>query len=127
MMLSRTILLLVVARSDGTMIIRLAIAVLLLSSSIGRAEQGEPSALEQRGRALAERMCAQCHAIGTRGQSPHVGAPTFRALDRRVDLDSFMERLREGLTSGHPDMPTFRFTREDARAFILYLRSIQAP
>jgi len=24
-------------------------------------------------------------------------------------------------------MPTFRFTREDARAFLLYLRSIQAP
>ena len=28
---------------------------------------------------------------------------------------------------GHPDMPTFRFTREDARGFVLYLRSIQAP
>ena len=53
--------------------------------------------------------------------------PAFRALDRRVDLDSFMERLREGLMVGHPDMPTFRFTREDARAFLLYLRSIQAP
>ena len=74
-----------------------------------------------------ERMCSQCHAIGKSGQSPHVGAPTFRALDRRVDLDSFMERLREGLMVGHPDMPTFRFTREDARAFLLYLRSIQAP
>jgi hypothetical protein len=24
-------------------------------------------------------------------------------------------------------MPTFRFTREDARAFLVYLRSIQAP
>jgi hypothetical protein len=38
-----------------------------------------------------------------------------------------MDRLREGLMSGHPDMPTFRFTREDARAFVLYLRSIQTP
>jgi hypothetical protein len=52
--------------------------------------------------------------------APHVGAPAFRALDRRVDLVSFIERLREG----HPDMPTFRFTREDARGFLLYLRSI---
>jgi hypothetical protein len=24
-------------------------------------------------------------------------------------------------------MPTFRFKREDARGFVLYLRSIQAP
>jgi hypothetical protein len=44
-----------------------------------------------------------------------------------VDLDSFSDRLREGLMVGHPDMPTFRFTREDARGFVLYLRSIQAP
>jgi mono/diheme cytochrome c family protein len=107
-------------------IVRLAILLLLVATSPALAE-GSPSPLEQRGRALAERMCSQCHAIGKSGQSPHVGAPAFRALDRRVDLDSFMERLREGLMVGHPDMPTFRFTREDARAFLLYLRSIQAP
>jgi cytochrome c len=108
-------------------IVRLAILLLLLATSSSSAEDMSSSPLEQRGRALAERMCAQCHAIGKSGQSPHAGAPAFRALDRRVDLDSFMERLREGLTVGHPDMPTFRFTREDARAFLLYLRSIQAP
>ena len=108
-------------------IARLAILLLLVAPSAGLAEDSSSSPLEQRGRALAERMCSQCHAIGRSGQSPHVGAPAFRALDRRVDLDSFMERLREGLAVGHPDMPTFRFTREDARAFLLYLRSIQAP
>jgi hypothetical protein len=42
-------------------------------------------------------------------------------------LDTFFDRLREGLMVGHPDMPTFRFKREDARGFVLYLRSIQAP
>jgi hypothetical protein len=26
---------------------------------------------------------------------------------------------------GHPDMPTFRFTRADARALVSYLRSIE--
>jgi len=44
-----------------------------------------------------------------------------------VDLDSFTARLREGLISGHPDMPMFRFTREDARALTAYLRAIQGP
>ena len=106
-------------------IVRLAIILLLCTTSASLAEDGSPSPLEERGHALAERMCSQCHAIGKSGQSPH-GAPAFRALDRRVDLDSFMERLREGLTVAHPDMPAFRFTREDARAFLLYLRSIQA-
>ena len=111
---------------SSQVIVRLAILVLLAATSAALAE-GSPSPLERRGRALAERMCSQCHAIGKSGQSPHAGAPAFRALDRRVDLDSFMERLSEGLMVGHPDMPAFRFTREDARAFLLYLRSIQAP
>jgi mono/diheme cytochrome c family protein len=105
--------------------LRLATIFLLLASSGGLAQ--EDGSLEEHGRALAERMCSACHAVGRRGKSPHVGAPPFRALDRRVELDSFTERLREGLMSDHPDMPTFRFTREDARAFLLYLRSIQAP
>jgi hypothetical protein len=59
-------------------------------------------------------MCAPCHAIGTIGTSPHAAAPPFRHLGNRVDLDEFARRLREGVTSGHPDMPTFRFSREDA-------------
>jgi mono/diheme cytochrome c family protein len=107
------------------MIWRLAIIFLLLATSASVAQDGKPTPLEERGRAFAERMCASCHAVGRRGKSPHVGAPPFRALDRRVELDTFTDRLREGLTSDHPDMPTFRFTREDARALLLYLRSIQ--
>jgi cytochrome c len=102
---------------------KLAIPLLLLGTSVCFA--GDPP--EQHGRVLAERMCARCHAVGRSGRSPHIGAPVFRQLDRRLDLDAFMARLREGLMVGHPDMPMFRFTREDARAFVWYLRSIQAP
>ena len=109
------------------MLLRLATTFLLLATSTGLAEDEKPTALEQHGKALAERMCAGCHAVGRGGNSPHVGAPPFRALDRRVDLDTFTDQLREGLMVAHPDMPTFRFSREDARAFLLYLRSIQAP
>ena len=83
------------------------------------------SAAEQRGHALLEKMCARCHAIDRTGTSPHVGAPPFRELDRRLDLDTFFARLSDGLTSGHPDMPTFRFSRGDAKAAVAYLRTIQ--
>jgi mono/diheme cytochrome c family protein len=106
---------------------RFAFMLALLGLSAAFGAENAPSDLERHGRALAERMCAECHAVGDQGRSPHVGAPAFRTLDRRLDLDSFMDRLREGLTVGHPDMPVFRFTRDDARAFVLYLRSIQAP
>jgi cytochrome c len=108
-------------------ILQLAVVFLLLATSVGVAQEGKATPLEQQGRALAERMCSACHAVGRRGKSPRVGAPAFRALDRRVELDTFTDRLREGLMSDHPDMPTLRFTREDARALVAYLRSIQAP
>ena len=96
--------------------------VMIFGVSAAFAEEG---ARERHGRALAERMCSQCHAVGNSGSSPHDVAPTFRTLSRRVDLDTFVNRLQEGLISGHPDMPTFRFSRDDARALTAYLRSIQ--
>jgi cytochrome c len=107
---------------------RLIAPVLLLVIALGGSGRADDlSPLAKRGAALAERMCGSCHAVGRTGESPHIGAPPFRNLDRRLDIDSFMQRLREGLTSGHPDMPTFRFTRQDARAFLAYLRSVAAP
>jgi hypothetical protein len=42
-----------------------------------------------------------------------------------VDFGGFIERLQDGLFVAHPDMPTFRFTRRDARAVTAYLSSIQ--
>jgi len=103
----------------------LILALMLLASAPSFAGENVPGTLDRHGRALAERMCARCHAIGRSGGSPHVGAPAFRALDRRIDLDTFSTRLRTGLFSGHPDMPAFRFSREDARALTAYLRAIQ--
>lgn len=85
------------------------------------------SAAERRGRTLAIRLCAQCHAIGNSNVSPKTGAPPFRHLESRVDLDNFQQRLRRGLMSSYHDMPVFRFTREDARAMVAYLRLIQRP
>jgi mono/diheme cytochrome c family protein len=98
---------------------------MLLGASASLAGESAPNAHVRDGLALAERMCAPCHAIGKSGSSPHSAAPAFRELDRRVDLDAFTRQLREGLVSGHPDMLTFRFSREDARALIAYLRFIQ--
>ena len=71
-------------------------------------------------------LCAECHAVSATDATPRAQARAFRALDRRVSLDTLFLRLREGVTSSHPDMPTFRFSREDARAFIAYLRSVQS-
>jgi cytochrome c len=77
------------------------------------------------GRALVKEFCARCHAIGRVGKSPLAGAPPFRTIGRSYDLDGFANRLRRGISSGHPDMPEFIFERADALAVQAYLRSIQ--
>lgn len=109
------------------MTLRFMLALLFLGGAIFSSQASDFTPLQRRGELLAARLCADCHAVGRSDQSPHAGAPAFRSLDRDVDLDGFMTRLREGLTSGHPDMATFRFSRRDARAFVLYIRAIQAP
>jgi cytochrome c len=82
-------------------------------------------ALEDRGKGLLTRLCAQCHAIGKEGQSPHLGAPPFRSIGDRYDINELTERMSERLVSTHPDMPDFQFSREDAKAVRSYLYSIQ--
>lgn len=79
----------------------------------------------QHGRALLKEFCARCHAIGKTGRSPHAAAPPFRTLGRSFDLDQFPRRLEQGISAGHPDMPTFKFSHDDAVAVAAYLRDIQ--
>jgi len=77
------------------------------------------------GRALLKEFCGSCHAVGLRDRSRHAGAPPFRTLGRSFDLDGFPRLLARGISSDHPDMPEFRFSREDARDATAYLRTIQ--
>lgn len=100
----------------------LALSWLALSVPTSAAFAQDPSDI---GRALLQRSCASCHAIGKTGDSPNAGAPPFRTLGRSYDLDQFPRQLQRGVVSGHPDMPEFKFNEADARAAGVYLRSIQ--
>ena len=80
---------------------------------------------ERRGRAVVGEFCARCHAVGKTGSSPHASAPPFRTLGRSFDLDQFPRRLERGISSGHPDMPEFKLSADDALAVSAYLRTIQ--
>jgi mono/diheme cytochrome c family protein len=107
-----------------TRIIMLTVA-LVLFSAMGSSLAAETP--QQRGGDLARGLCSQCHAIGRSGDSPHPAAPRFRTLDDRIDLAKLSRRIREGLLTGHEDMPMFRFDRDDADAMVAYIRSIQGP
>jgi len=79
------------------------------------------------GEELLIRACASCHAVGRTGESSHKFAPPFRTLGQRYPIESLEEALGEGIMSGHPDMPEFKFDAKDVGAIIAYLKSIQQP
>jgi cytochrome c len=81
----------------------------------------------KRGEALLAHDCASCHAVGRTGDSPRKEAPAFRTLGQRYPIESLEEALGEGIMSGHPDMPEFKFDADDVGAIIAYLKSIQQP
>lgn len=95
----------------------------LLALSLAGAAQAQSL---QRGELLVRRHCGGCHAVGKAGASAEPAAPPFRDLYKRYEPDTLAEALAEGILTGHPAMPEFRFGRRDVRAIMAYLRSIQA-
>jgi len=77
------------------------------------------------GEELLVKNCASCHAVGRNGESANKLAPPFRTLGQRYPVESLEESLGEGIMSGHPDMPEFKFDAKDVGAIIVYLKSIQ--
>jgi cytochrome c len=105
------------------------LSVVLVLISVGAAlPQDKPPdkrALESRGEELLTKNCSRCHAVGRAGGSTHPEAPLFRTLGQRYPIEVLAEALAEGLSSGHPDMPEFRFEIDDVNAILAYLESIQ--
>src|SRR5262245_19594319 len=97
--------------------------IVLLLAAGGSAAHGQDPV--SRGQAIVAECCRRCHAVGTKGKSRHPDAPPFRTLGRKIDLDEFPRALERGISTGHPDMPAFKFSSEDARAVRAYLRVIQ--
>ena len=99
---------------------------LALLSTIAWSPSGYALDAEQKqSKAMLENLCGRCHAVGKTGQSPNPLAPPFRTFGEKLYDTDMVQRLQDGLTTIHPDMPTFRFSRHEAAAAVNYLRSIQ--
>jgi len=101
----------------------LCLALPLIGAWSGSAHALDPE--YRRAKTMLEDLCARCHAVGTTGQSPNPLAPPFRSFGEKLYDTDMAQRLQDGLTTIHPDMPTFRFNRHEAAAAVNYLRSIQ--
>lgn len=96
-------------------------AVVLLAAGWAQALDAE----QRRVKDMLDEMCGRCHAVGTTGQSPNPLAPAFRSFGEKLYDTDMVQRLQDGLTTIHPEMPTFRFNAHDAAAAVNYLRAIQ--
>lgn len=81
---------------------------------------------QERGRAIAERQCARCHAIGREGASPLPPAVPFRELPKRYPVQQLGEAFAEGIVTGHPAMPEFKFSPQQIEALLAYLESLNS-
>jgi len=77
------------------------------------------------GRQLARKNCTRCHAIDMTGKSPHKDAPPFREVVKRYSVWSLAEAFAEGITTGHPDMPEFKFNPKEITALLSFMESLE--
>ncbi|MGB5184360.1 MAG: cytochrome c [Xanthobacteraceae bacterium] len=98
--------------------------VLALAPSRARGEEVlSPAA--QRGLVIVRANCSRCHAVGKIGDSPLPIAPPFRTLHQRYPVEDLQEPLAEGIVTGHPTMPEFRFDPGQVGDIIAYLKSLE--
>ncbi len=103
-------------------VLSLIAALLAFMTMQAQAQTQDPA---RHGRQLVGKFCSQCHAVARFGRGPNKNAPPFRTLGRKFDLDGFPGMLERGISSTHPDMPVVKFSPDDARDVVIYLRSIQ--
>ena len=78
----------------------------------------------QGGRLLAQRVCAECHAVQRHEpSSPNAQAPTFQQLSSTPGMTS--AALSVAFATPHAGMPMFRLTPEQAADLIAYILSLR--
>jgi cytochrome c len=106
----------------------LAAALSLALSSCGKEQPEPPTGDAASGRAIVERNCQSCHAIGPEGASPVADAPPFRELVKRWPPENLAEALGEGIDVAHNgkvQMPEFELEPEQIDDLIAYLETLQ--
>lgn len=100
---------------------RVFIVPFLLSAVMMSGSAWSNGSSAQSGRAIAEANCARCHSIEKAGASPFTPAPPFRIIARLYKASDIEEALVEGIVVGHPAMPEFHMTSEEAAALAAFI------
>lgn len=109
----------------GTAFIANLVAIFVALAPLPAKGQETLSPAAQRGLVILRTNCSRCHAIGKIGDSPLPIAPPFRTLHERYPVDDLQEPLAEGIVTGHPTMPEFRFDPGQVGDIIAYLKTLE--
>ncbi len=111
-----------VISSGGAVAVSAIVAAFILSCAADGARATSVAA--DRGRAIAETSCAECHAVGAgAAASPNEDAPTFQSLADRPDMTR--TALAVLLRTPHRSMPNLIVPAEDIDDLAAYLASLR--
>ncbi|NBB69386.1 MAG: c-type cytochrome [Alphaproteobacteria bacterium] len=111
------------ARSVGVTLTRAVAAALLAAAAAAPAVAD----VVARGERLVRVHCGGCHAVGRADDSPLTDAPPLRAMFGAYPPAHLAEALAEGIVTGHPGMPEFRFAPAEIDAVVAYLEQLSRP
>jgi cytochrome c len=106
---------------SGKQVVLAAVIVLAIPVTHGKVQElGQPG----RGLDLAQRFCAQCHAVQKdQGQSPNEHAPRFQAIASVPGMTAIA--LSAALNASHRLMPNILLEADDQTNIIAYILSLK--
>jgi mono/diheme cytochrome c family protein len=101
----------------------LSITVIVAAVAVPQARAQEFGDLQQ-GRALAQQVCAECHAVGVlEASSPNPRAPRFEAVAATPGMTAVA--LNAFLHTSHAAMPNLVLTADQTSGIIAYILSLK--
>jgi mono/diheme cytochrome c family protein len=95
-----------------------------LLASVAAVATAAPDPALERGRHLAERDCATCHAIDAGAKSPNASAPPFAAVRLRFNPIALEKRMAPMPSQGHFAMPPRTLSSGDVEDLTAYIQSL---
>jgi mono/diheme cytochrome c family protein len=108
-----------------------ALSLAALSMSVGLAIVATPAATHAQGapgvrdgKAIAEQVCSECHAVGSgRRPSPNGEAPPFTVIAETPGMTPIA--LTVALRTSHRNMPNIILSDDELKGIVAYIMSLQ--